>query len=90
MFKFTSEGLIEFGSPIELTDDDRAELYTDICEKTAYPTIQKKNGRWIQQSSMDMMDWGYRIHEEEEPTDTLTLLKEALTVDEVLAVQLHV
>lgn len=69
MFKFTSKGLVEFGEVIELTDDDRLELSNDIGIKTALPTIAKKNGRWIQQSSTDMLDTGYRIYEEPEDED---------------------
>lgn len=82
MFKFTSKGLIELGEVIELTDDDRMELSTDIGRKTALPTMGKKNGRWIQQSSTDMLDSGYRIHEapdvdEDAPsvTDMLAMAK---------------
>lgn len=78
MFKFTNEGLVEFGEVIELTEADRACIAADIAEKTAMPTMLKVNGIWQQRSSLSMLDGGYRIHEEQEEIDAIDRLNSDL------------
>ena len=62
---------VEVWPPIKLTKDDLQTIAEDIAEHTAMPTLSKVNGRWQQRSSLDMMDYGYRIHEEIEEDDAL-------------------
>lgn len=72
MFKCDESGLpYEAWPPIKLTKADLETIATDISERTALPTLQKVNGVWQQRSSMETMDYGYRIHEAQLEEDAL-------------------
>lgn len=66
MFKFTERGLEEFGGINELTKDDLLTISEDIAVKSSLPNLQRVNGVWVQRTPMEMMEIGYRIHEEDD------------------------
>jgi hypothetical protein len=72
MFKVDETGLpVEVWPPITLTKGDLETIATDIAEHTAMPSLRKVNGVWQQRSSLDVLDYGYRIHEPEEEEDVV-------------------
>lgn len=89
MFKCDENGLpIEVWPPITLTKDDLEIIAKDIAEHTTLPTLLKVGGVWKQRSSLDSMDYGYRIHEALEEEDTLAQMNEDLD-ERSLMLQLH-
>jgi hypothetical protein len=75
MFKVDETGMpVEVWPQIKLTEEDLKTIAVDIAEHTALPTMRKVNGIWQQRSSLDVMDYGYRIHEREEEEDALAQL----------------
>jgi hypothetical protein len=78
MFKCTSAGVIEFGGINHLTPEDIQCIADDIAERTSMPTLRKVNGVWQQRSSLDILDYGYRIHEPEEEESTIAQLNSDL------------
>lgn len=63
MFKFTSNGLEEFGEPIELTEEDMETLKEIIEESSKHPTSTKQGGKWVQNNIEPSIERGYRIYE---------------------------
>jgi hypothetical protein len=59
MYKATSKGVIEFGPPIELTEEDRNTIAKDIGSRTSAPILRKRYGKWSQHSVVEME--GYRV-----------------------------
>lgn len=78
MFKCTAAGVVEFGGINYLTKDDIQCIAEDIAERTAMPTLLKVNGIWQQRSSMDVLDYGYRIHEQEDEESAVAQLNSDL------------
>lgn len=67
MFKATEKGIIEFGKPIELTEDDQATLACAIATSSSYPSLRKVNGRWTQNVSMNILEQIHQVFDSEDP-----------------------
>ena len=72
MFKVDEDGMpYEAWPPIKLTKEDLETIAQDIEEHSRLPILTKVGGRWCQRSSMDVMEYGYRIHEAQDEEDAL-------------------
>jgi hypothetical protein len=81
MLKVNRAGIpVEVWPPIELTDEDRAVIAADIITHVNLPRLRKVDGVQKQYSSLNAMEYGYRIYdadtEEKELSEMNAELKE--------------